>query len=502
MSTNIREVNNNILTWGYNAVFNAATYASKAAQATASFAKTTFNRLYTGRSINDSLRSGYIHCDELHWEHNILNSSIKQAKHGTLPKMTTHEYIDLGDRTLGLMPKLKRVHTVNDRQMIEELLHTKRGDQLLDSGFHGDLAPLVTSDTMLLCPYAQHRSLRSPLEKTFKAASIQGCIDSMLLLGMNMMIDQVNRRQEMLEPFVFASIVIQALGMELTEKETQELAALFGRTPDEKEKVRHVLEKFIDNLFKQRLFKAGGGMDCLNASKMSQSQKISAAILMFEAGMHTTTHLMQLFLATLDYSQYNEKIYQEWKRFIADKPEASTQKEKIALFREFIQSSDLLHCCYLELMRLYPVIPIIKRVAKKDFRLGDTYIRVGDEIQLNVMATQRDANQWENANTFCPERFKGYLNKKSAGLLNFGVGSQSCIGKYLAETEVKMIGALFSIFMTRDPKIPILVSNAEKNEKINKNFMHMKGFNIKSEYRERLTSSMFMLREEWKTQVL
>jgi cytochrome P450 len=217
--------------------------------------------------------------------------------------------------------------------------------------------------------------------------------------------------------------------------------------------------------------------------------------------------LMTLFLEVLRSSRYNEKIYAEWKVFLGGKT-INSAEDFTSFVTEFVQTSDVLHSCYLEVMRLYPIIPIIKRVAKKDFILGDTYVYAGDAIHLNIMAAQRDKRHWEQPDQFYPTRFQGDLaNHKSPPLFNFSVGSQGCIGKYLAESEVEVMGALFSILLTPIPTpLPTPHTSSEPREEISpeesrreivENF-HYDGFVLKRQHGQMIYKHTFQLRHEWK----
>jgi cytochrome P450 len=115
------------------------------------------------------------------------------------------------------------------------------------------------------------------------------------------------------------------------------------------------------------------------------------------------------------------------------------------LQHKFIKRDDtILHYCYLEMLRLSPAIPLIRRKAKEDFNLGDTQVFKGDLLELNIMAAHRDVNIWgDDADQFCPERFKNDPERKKL-LKNFSPGKTPCLGKSLAEIEIKMMILLYA----------------------------------------------------------
>jgi cytochrome P450 len=447
MASYIKPTDNDFFTYGCDVLFKGATYVVKSTTAIMGIAKKALCNWWQGENIGSKI----LEIPELKPQTTFIEMYL-DAEKGQAQPLCSNVYLDIQERSLGVAPKLKRIHVVNDQDMIKELFHVRRGDEYLDSGFNNDLEPIVTKDTMLLCPYLKHRNLRSPLELTFSKRTIQ--TEEMIFRLVNnaacsLSVAAQSKGIDAVQDFVLFSIIDQALGLTLSETEKSKLNELMKKAiGPESKKIRRELELFFVKVFKGKRYESGSGLEALMDSQiMSESEKISAAILMFGAGMHTTMNFIKIFLHELNRSGYNEKIYAEWQEF-RDRKEMSRGHKPDT---EFVQNSKLLHACYLEALRLYPVIPIIKRVAKKDFILGDTYIASGDEVYLNIMAAQRDSRHWgSNAGEFYPERFLN--DQPHPWLFNFGLGSQSCIGRHLAELESKVMGAMFSIYLTHKSK--------------------------------------------------
>src|SRR5262249_29863526 len=105
--------------------------------------------------------------DKNFWERKLetFTEAIKEAEQGKVQPVKTVAVMQAGASSV--VPTLKRVHYVNDPELIKQCLLTKRGGDVLDSGFYDDMKPLIDKHSMLLSPETEHRRLRSPLEKTF-----------------------------------------------------------------------------------------------------------------------------------------------------------------------------------------------------------------------------------------------------------------------------------------------------------------------------------------------
>ena len=224
MSSNIKPTENDFFSWGCNSLFKGTTYLVKSTQAVVYVAAKTLSRYWQGEGWR--LYYNVQSCSALKPQH-CLEEIAKEAEKGTVETIYHEVFIDVFDRTCGVAPKLKRVHMVNDPLMIQELLHCRRGDELLDTGFETDLFPLAQTDTMLLCPYAQHRALRSPLELTFSKRTM---LNERTLLALTQKAKDFlgDAKKDtafngVIQKFVFSSIAEQALGLDLIPHEKEEL---------------------------------------------------------------------------------------------------------------------------------------------------------------------------------------------------------------------------------------------------------------------------------------
>eukprot|EP00027_Filamoeba_sp_ATCC50430_P011059 CAMPEP_0168550410 /NCGR_PEP_ID=MMETSP0413-20121227/5623_1 /TAXON_ID=136452 /ORGANISM="Filamoeba nolandi, Strain NC-AS-23-1" /LENGTH=115 /DNA_ID=CAMNT_0008580865 /DNA_START=253 /DNA_END=597 /DNA_ORIENTATION=+ len=79
-------------------------------------------------------------------------------------------------------------------------------------------------------------------------------------------------------------------------------------------------------------------------------------------------------------------------------------------------------------MRIYPLNPLLGRVAKIDVKLEDenqtTVIKKGTELIISCTAIQREG--WQNPDTFDPSRFDRSATPAQGVFLPFGAGARAC----------------------------------------------------------------------------
>ncbi|MBA2654118.1 MAG: cytochrome P450 [Gammaproteobacteria bacterium] len=94
-----------------------------------------------------------------------------------------------------------------------------------------------------------------------------------------------------------------------------------------------------------------------------------------------------------------------------------------------------------EVLRLYPPVYTIPRVAVADDVAEDLRIPKGSYIMIPVYHVHRDAKYWPEPEVFNPERFLGAGLSEAAqkAYLPFGLGQRSCIGREFATMEACLV---------------------------------------------------------------
>lgn len=97
-----------------------------------------------------------------------------------------------------------------------------------------------------------------------------------------------------------------------------------------------------------------------------------------------------------------------------------------------------------EVLRLYPPVPTLTRVAENDTTIGEMKLPAGTRLQLPLIFLHRDPEIWgEDAKEFKPERFSSGVAKASKkqqlAFFPFSWGPRTCIGNNFAMMEAKIV---------------------------------------------------------------
>ncbi|HEX3784197.1 MAG TPA: cytochrome P450 [Pseudonocardiaceae bacterium] len=96
-----------------------------------------------------------------------------------------------------------------------------------------------------------------------------------------------------------------------------------------------------------------------------------------------------------------------------------------------------------ELLRYYPIIDNLSRVAAADIEIGGVTIKAGDGVILSLASANRDEEFFDGADTFD-------VNRGSRHHVSFAYGVHQCLGQNLARTELEIV---FTTLMRRIPTL-------------------------------------------------
>lgn len=152
----------------------------------------------------------------------------------------------------------------------------------------------------------------------------------------------------------------------------------------------------------------------------------------FLAGHETTASVLTwIFFILSQQPDVAERIATDVRRVTAGQP--------VAL--EHIRQLPYLKNVFREVLRLYPPITFIPRVAQKATSIGGKRVKRGAMIMISPWTEHRNALLWENADRFDPDRFDTECPRANdTGVhLSFGIGPRVCVGASFATTEAILI---------------------------------------------------------------
>lgn len=113
---------------------------------------------------------------------------------------------------------------------------------------------------------------------------------------------------------------------------------------------------------------------------------------------------------------------------------------------EHIRQLPFVRNVFREVLRLYPPITFLPRVALEPTRIADKKLKRGAMIMISPWTAHRNGLLWNNPDRFDPDRFNTEsvdgkpVRKADKGThMSFGVGPRVCIGASFATTEAILI---------------------------------------------------------------
>ncbi len=104
-----------------------------------------------------------------------------------------------------------------------------------------------------------------------------------------------------------------------------------------------------------------------------------------------------------------------------------------------LEKSPLLDQVIKESLRLYPPIHIGNRIVAEEIHFEGNSVPAGERLFYSIYLTHRDPEIWENADSFCPERFAHGRKTPPMSYVPFGGGPRACIGAAFAQAEARVV---------------------------------------------------------------
>jgi cytochrome P450 len=106
-----------------------------------------------------------------------------------------------------------------------------------------------------------------------------------------------------------------------------------------------------------------------------------------------------------------------------------------------MDKSPLLDQVIKESLRLYPPIHIGNRRVAEEMEFAEGSVPAGERMFYSIYLTHRDPEIWENAESFCPERFAHGRKTPPFSYVPFGGGPRACIGAAFGQAEARIVMA-------------------------------------------------------------
>ena len=166
--------------------------------------------------------------------------------------------------------------------------------------------------------------------------------------------------------------------------------------------------------------------------RFSRAELIDQIGVFFLAGHETTASVLTwVFFILSQQPDVADRIANDVQQLVGDEP----------VQLEHIRQLPYVKNVFREVLRLYPPITFLPRVATAPTHIGGKRIKRGAMIMISPWTAHRNATQWENADRFDPDRFDSECTRHGdSGIhMSFGVGPRVCIGASFATTEAVLI---------------------------------------------------------------
>ncbi|MBT3151374.1 cytochrome P450 [Streptomyces sp. CHD11] len=146
--------------------------------------------------------------------------------------------------------------------------------------------------------------------------------------------------------------------------------------------------------------------------------------------------LMSLLLVLTEHPELGDKIRDEVKAVVGDRPVAFEDVRKLTYTTNVV----------VETLRLYPAVWILTRRAVADTELGGYRISKGADLIYSPYAIQRDRRSYERGEEFDPDRWLPERAKDvpKYAMSPFSVGNRKCPSDHFSMAELTLITAVIA----------------------------------------------------------
>ncbi|MEO0465024.1 MAG: cytochrome P450 [Pseudomonadota bacterium] len=172
--------------------------------------------------------------------------------------------------------------------------------------------------------------------------------------------------------------------------------------------------------------------DTDTGAAFSRDELIDQLGVFFLAGHETSASaLTWAFYILAAQPAIRTRVREEVASQVGDRPITMADVKNLPYVRSFFK----------EVLRLYPPITFLPRVAARDVRLGDRKIRRGALVMIAPWTLHRHEHYWTDPDRFDAERFLGSREAeiRPGTYIPFGQGAHTCVGAGFATLEAALI---------------------------------------------------------------
>ncbi|MGW5259506.1 cytochrome P450 [Microbispora sp. NPDC004025] len=196
-----------------------------------------------------------------------------------------------------------------------------------------------------------------------------------------------------------------------------------------------------------RLLASPGGADPRPARVRMREDLVTLLL----AGHETTASTLSWAFHLLDrHPEVRERLRAEAVEVLGDRPPVYDDLHRLRYTAMVIE----------EVMRLYPPVWALTRVAQRDDEVGGYHVPAGADVMISPYTLHRHPAYWTDPERFDPERFdpdRAHGRPRYA-YIPFGAGPRFCVGNHLGMMEATFVLAMVSreLRLTHVPGRPVV----------------------------------------------
>ena len=209
-------------------------------------------------------------------------------------------------------------------------------------------------------------------------------------------------------------------------------------------KARKNLERVVNGLVADRLARTddGAGDDVMSRLIDSTRREPDPAVgkqrmrdelvTLLLAGHETTASTLSWTFYLLDkHPHVWQRLHDEAVEVLSDRPPTYDDLHRLTYTSMAVE----------EVMRLYPPVWILPRLARDDDEIGGYHVPAGADVLVCPYTMHRHPGLWTDPERFDPERFhpSRTANRPGYAYIPFGAGPRSCVGNHLGMMEAVFV---------------------------------------------------------------